>query len=273
MRNLSVYELGNSGLIALQADQRFSYALHVPEGYLATTSAVQKFDVIVAIHGSNRPVMAYRDGFSELARRVGCFVLAPLFPIGIIEPGDVDNYKYLAFKGLRYDLILLAMLAEIETRYGVEFQRVVMHGFSGGGQFVHRFYYLHAERLTGVSIGAPGKVTLLDNTRPWWVGTADVEQRFGRKINLDALQAVKVQLVVGKDDIDDREIYVEEGSRNWMEGANDAGRTRRERIRTLHENLRDHRIDARLDIVPGVAHAGRGPILLKAIEFFEGLLA
>jgi len=272
MRNLSTYEVGNSGFIALQADQRFSYALHVPQGYRTTSSSIQKFDVIVAVHGSNRPAMAYRDGFADLARKLGCFVLAPLFPIGIIEPGDVDNYKYIAFRGLRYDLILLSMMAEVEARYGVAFQRIALHGFSGGGQFVHRFYYLHPERLAAVSIGAPGKVTLLDDTRPWWVGTADVQQRFGSKIDLNALRAVKVQLVIGANDVDDREIRVEEGSRNWMEGANEAGRNRLERIQTLHGCLRDHRIDAHLDIVPGVAHAGRGAILLRAAEFFDETL-
>lgn len=270
---LSDYELDDTGLIALQTDQRFSYALHVPQSYRMDAKAVQEFDVIIAVHGSNRPVMGYRDGFSDLARKLGCFVLAPLFPIGIIEPGDVDNYKYIDYRGLRYDLLLLAMMAEVEARYEIRFRRAVMHGFSGGGQFVHRFYYLHPEKLTAVSIGAPGKITLLDNSRPWWVGTADVAQRFGRAIDVERLRQVKVQLVIGEDDIEGHEIHVAEGSRNWMAGANDAGCNRRERLETLQGNLRDHGIAAKLDVVPGVGHVGRGPILDTAARFFAECLA
>ena len=49
-------------------------------------------------------------------------------------------------------------------------RRFLLHGFSGGGQFVHRFGYLHADRLAGLSIGAPGRITYLDPDRPWWIG-------------------------------------------------------------------------------------------------------
>ena len=44
-------------------------------------------------------------------------------------------------------------------------------GFSGGAQFAHRFLYIHPGRLRAVSLGAPGLVTMLDETRAWWVGT------------------------------------------------------------------------------------------------------
>lgn len=272
MPRLSIFELDDTGLIALQADQRFSYALHVPEAYRPDAETMQAFDVIIAVHGSDRPVMEYRDGFSGLARKLGCFVLAPLFPIGIIEPGEVDNYKFIDFRGLRYDLLLLAMMSEIEARYRISFRRAVMHGFSGGGQFVHRFYYLHPERLWAVSIGAPGRITLLDDTRPWWVGTSDVARRFGRGIDVGRMREVKVQLVIGADDTDARGMVMAEDSPGWMAGANDAGRNRRERLTALRSNLADHGITSRLDVVPGVAHVGQGPILDAAAAFFEDCL-
>lgn len=271
-RRLGLYELKKTALAACQFDQRFSYALYVPTGYDPLREAVQTVDLIVAMHGSARLVQQYRDGFIELAERRGCFVLAPLFPVGIIEQGNVDNFKYIDFRGLRYDLILNGMIDEIAQRYGVAFRRTVMHGFSGGGQFVHRYLYLHAERLFAASVGAPGKITQLDETRPWWVGTGDVERRFGRRIDLDALRQLKLHLVVGADDIETHEITVAEGDAIWMDGANEAGVTRVDRIRTLAANWADHGIQARLELVPGVAHKGTGAVLQAAAAFLDQAL-
>lgn len=271
MKPITPYALGKSGLIALQADQRFSYALYVPQSFDLATNKVQEFDVIIAMHGSNRIVTEYRDGFVDLADRLGCFVLAPLFPIGIIDHYDADNYKYIDFRGIRYDLLLISMLAEVEHYYGIRWRRRVMHGFSGGGQFTHRFMYLHANILTAVSVGGPGKVTLLDNKRTWWVGTADVEERFGRRINIDALKALQILLIAGEEDVEEDEIRVDVGSRNWMDGANAAGSNRVERLKSLHANLSEQGISSTLRLVAYAAHEDF-KIMPEAVRFFEDVL-
>lgn len=272
MLPLSRYELGRTALVASQMDQRFCYALYVPKNFDPAKSAGKDYDLIIAMHGSARLVLPYRDGFSDLAEKLGCFVFAPLFPIGTIEQGDVDNYKYIAYRGLRYDLIMLGMIAEVEQRYGVRFARRVIHGFSGGGQFVHRFAYLHPETLVAASIGAPGKVTLLDESRDWWMGIRDVEKRFGRRIDLDALRKLSVHLIVGGDDLDEEEIFIAEDSPLWMPGANDAGRNRIERLKTLRDNLQANGIAAEVEMVPGIAHEGIGRVVERTCVFFEQVL-
>ncbi|MEJ7757326.1 MAG: hypothetical protein WKF83_14410 [Nocardioidaceae bacterium] len=75
--------------------------------------------------------------------------MAPLFPAGIIEPDDIDNYKWLEYHGIRFDKILLAMVDEVAQKYHLDARRFLLHGFSGGGHFAHRFFYLHATRLQG----------------------------------------------------------------------------------------------------------------------------
>ena len=272
MSPLSTYELGHTALIASQMDQRFCYALYVPSSFEPGRSRAQDYDLIIAVHGSGRLVLSYRDGFAGLAEDLGCFVFAPLFPVGIVTQGDADNYKYLAFKGIRYDLVLLGMIAEVEERYGAVFKRRVIYGFSGGGQFVHRFAYLHAAGLTAAAIGGPGKITMLDQERDWWMGIRDVERRFGRPVDLEAVRRLQVQLLVGEDDLDEDEIFVSEDSPLWMPGANDAGRNRIERLRTLHRNLRENGVPAEIEIVPGVAHEGTGKILQQAAKFFSRVL-
>lgn len=111
---------------------------------------------------------------------------------------------------------------------------------------------------------------MIDPTRPWWLGTADLVERFGRDIDLDAARRVAVQMVVGDQDTETWEINNPGGS-NWLPGADAAGNTRVERLRALHANFLAHGIDARLDLVPGVGHNGR-QMLPTVTDFFDGVL-
>jgi dienelactone hydrolase len=262
------YRTGSTPFFASRADQRFSYACHVPEAHRTTSTPLP---LLVVVHGTARTAELYRDALAGFAEEQGCVVLAPLFPAGIGDPEDLHRYKFLADDGLRYDHVLLDMVDEVATRFRVDARRFLLHGFSGGGQFTHRFLYLHPDRLAAASVGAPGRVTMLDPGSPWWIGTADVGDRFGREIDLDALRRVPVQLVVGAQDVETWEIN-NPGGANWMPGADAAGRTRVERLRALHANHLAHGLNARLDVVPGVGHDGR-QVLPVVQEFFAGVLA
>lgn len=263
---LSVYDLGRTPSTAVALDQRFSYCLYVPRTARADTSRV-----LVAVHGTERGNQGMRDLFIPLAEKLGLIVLAPLFPCGIHDPLDRDNYKYIAYRDIRFDHILLGMVDEVARRYGFENGRFSLFGFSGGAHFVHRFFYLHPRRLEAVSICSPGSPTLLDPARPWWTGVSDMEQRFGRPLDLDAMRAVRVHLAVGRDDLDSREITHQPGGPHWMEGANDAGCTRVERLHSLDASLRDAGIETQFDLLPGVRHE-RDRLAESAIGFFETAL-
>lgn len=68
---------------------------------------------------------------------------------------------------VRYDSILLDMIDCVAAEWGsVDTRTFAIVGFSGGGQFVHRFFYLYPERVHAVSIGAPGRATPLVD-KPW----------------------------------------------------------------------------------------------------------
>lgn len=267
---LGYYDVGATPFFALQADQRVSYCLHVPKSLKDRDRSACR--LIVAVHGTGRTATAYRDGFAELAERTGSIVLAPLFPVGLIEPGELSNFKRLKFHDMRFDLLLLAMIDEVTAKYGIEPRRLLLFGFSGGGQFVHRFYTLHPGRLAAVSIGAPGNVTLLDDSRDWWVGTRNLEAEFGVGLDLAAMRRVCVQMLVGAEDTETWEITIKPGDAAWMEGANDAGRTRIDRLATLKANYERHGIAVRHDLLPGLGHAGPSA-LEPVIEFFEQALA
>ncbi|GAA1656781.1 hypothetical protein GCM10009744_57000 [Kribbella alba] len=95
--------------------------------------------------------------------------------------------------------MLLAIVDEVAERFPVESEQFYLHGFSGGGQFTHRLRYLHPDRLAAASIPAPGRITQLDDSLPWWLGTKGFEEKFGQPVDFEALRRVPIQLVVGPD--------------------------------------------------------------------------
>jgi pimeloyl-ACP methyl ester carboxylesterase len=268
-RRRKMYLRGATPFFACRADPRFSFCLYVPPGFDSDPSG---HTLVVTMHGTGRTVEAYRDRFSAFAQYRKCVILAPLFPVGPSGDGNAHGFKVLKEGALRYDDVLLAMVDEAGAMLGTSFGKFMLFGYSGGGHFAHRFFYLHPERLHAVSIGAPGAVTLLDDTRDWWVGTRNVPALFGRAIDREALRRVAVHLVVGAADLETWEINYARGSVQYMDGINDTGRTRIERNTALLKNLEQHGIACRQDIVPNVAHDGT-KVLAYVQDFFGGVLA
>ncbi|CAN7369925.1 alpha/beta hydrolase [Devosia sp. LjRoot3] len=259
---------------SLQKDSRFSYCLYVPPGY--HRDEVKSARLVVAVHGTKRTAEGYRDAFASLAEETGCVVLAPLFPMGVYAPyseapEEQHNYKYLEYKGLRFDEILIAMVEEVRAALNKLEPQFLLFGFSGGGQFVHRFYYLHPDHLLGVSVGAPGSVTRIDPAVEWWPGTGGFGERFGKEIDLEALRRVPVHLVVGALDTETWNVGIKPESWTWREGANDAGANRVERLAALRQNLELHGISVTLSTVEGVAHSGTR-VLEPVFAFFRQCL-
>ena len=263
-RRLSFYDRGRTPLWACRRDPRFSWCAYVPQSYEADRSA--DFRLLVSVHGTLRSVMLYRDVFAAFAERHRLIFLAPLFPGGITSPADLSSYKLLRAGTLHYDSILLSMVDEVGEKYGIDTRRFMLFGFSGGGHFAHRFFYLHPERLSAVSIGAPGAVTLLDRDHDFWVGVRNFEALFGRRLDIEAMRATPVQMVVGADDTETWEITIRPGNAWYMDGADLAGPDRPARLRALKASFEAAGIAVRHDVVPGAAH--RMEPMVPAVEDF-----
>ena len=258
--------IGKTPFIACQFDQRFSYCLYVPEEYYV--NADEQYRLMVIIHGSGRTAEKYRDLFAEFAEHNKCIILAPLFPIGIEDSAEQHNYKYIRYKNIRYDHVLNAMIDEVRKHLKRLKKKILMHGYSGGGQFAHRYFYLYPENLHAVSIGAPGTVTLLNNNLNWWPGTKNIKEQFGLDVTPCELAKVKVQLIIGADDNEEWDVIVQKGSSTWAEGANDSGNNRLQRMVSLKNNLREHGITVEHKIIPNVEHKGF-EILDDVKSFFQ----
>ncbi|WP_158970029.1 alpha/beta fold hydrolase [Chachezhania sediminis] len=265
----SLYLTGETTIIACKADPRFSYTLYIPES--AWDEPDRDLDMLVAVHGTMRLQSLYRDAFSGFGRFNNCVILAPLFPVGVRGDMESGGYKYIIEGEIRYDEVLLAMVEEAGALLKRSFEKFMLFGFSGGGHFTHRFLYLHPERLKAASVGAPGSVTLLDETMDWWPGIRNFADVFGRGIDFDALKQVKVHLSVGAQDLESWEITFPEDSPRFIPGANSAGKDRNERLHSLRQSLQSRGVDVWHDIAPGVPHDMRG-VFPYVERFFTDVL-
>lgn len=245
-------ELGRTPFRACRADPRFSYCLYVPQH-----APVGPRPLLVVVHGVRRTAERFRDALAGFAETHGCVVLAPLFPVGVPGPEDVLCYMSLRQGDVRFDLVLLRMVEEVAARWAVRAERFYLHGFSGGGQFALRFYCLHAERLAGVSVGAPGSITRLDPALPWPAGIADVAEKFGVTPRLGAPRSVPVHVTVG--------------ARDTRSRRRPPHSTRVDQAAMLHQHLLDRGATATLEVVPGIAHDGFA-LLPAATRFLSSLL-
>jgi poly(3-hydroxybutyrate) depolymerase len=267
-RGQAIYDLGPTAIFASKADPRFHYCLYVPP----SVGEGERVDLLVAVHGTGRTsFLDFRDGFSGFGRWNKCAVLCPVFPIGVLGDGARSGYKYLREGDIRYDQALLAIVEEVAAKYRQPWDRFALFGYSGGGQFANRFAVLHPGKLWAVSIGAPGSVTLLNPERDWWVGVRNLPEMFGTPFDRAALARVPVQMIVGDADLETWEITHREGGPHWMAGANDAGRTRPERLAALRASFEAAGVAVRFDVLPGVSH-DRTKVLSKVQDFFADVL-
>lgn len=234
---------GRTPLFACRADQRFSYSLYVPDSYRRDGT---RNKLIVAVHGTGRRVERLREGLVDFAEETAAVVLTPLFPCGIQDPDDLHNYKFIEYAGIRFDRLLLSMVDEVAARWSIDPVCFALQGFSGGGQFAHRFLYLHPERLSAVSIGAPGRVTLPDPSLPWWQGIGDVAAVLGNRVDLEGVARVPTQVVVGALDNDPSAIATV--------AASSGGDSRLERATSLAATLKGLGGAVTLDVVSGAGH-------------------
>ena len=252
-------------LLPHPTDARFSYALLTPPMHGNDSPA----GLTVVVHDSTRNHRPCAEAYADFARRHHQVVLAPLFPRNVLGDGQADGYKFLREGALRYDELLHDLVADAQRRTGCDASRFFLQGYSGGGQFVHRYLMLHPERLRAASVGAPGAVTLPDDTVDWWAGVRDVERLFGRPFDAAAVCRVPLQLVISDADTETWEIREQPASRYWPVPEERLRANRVDRLRMLHRALLELGADVRLQVMKGLQHGqGPGPAAQLAQQFF-----
>ncbi|SFO54089.1 hypothetical protein SAMN04489713_10751 [Actinomadura madurae] len=249
---------GRTPFFAARLDPRFSYALFVPEDIQDDEPPLRLW---VFVHGTGRRTELYLDKLADLARTERAVVMTPHFPAGIGGADAIDNYHDLAYAGIRFDSVLLGMIDDVAHRWNVEASPFFLHGFSGGGQFSHRFLYVHPERLTAVSIGAPGRITL-PTAASWPRGIDDLQDRFGHAFDPDAVARVPIQVLAGS---------LDNIPSTSASPPADGGPDRLSRAHALATALKDLGAQVQMDVVEGVGHDGTA-VLPTVVTFLKSQL-
>jgi pimeloyl-ACP methyl ester carboxylesterase len=216
------------------------YDLYVPATY---TGGDQPFRLLVSVLPVHPNIPRYRalELFGDFAAAARRLVLAPRF----------DIHSGFQFLGLgtpeRYDLRLLQMVDAVARSHTLATPLFELFGYSAGGQFAHRFLYLHGEHLRSVVIGAPGNVTLPRTDEPWPAGLAKMADIGGKEVDLTGGQWPDILLFVGDQDVT-TELLDQDAA------ANRFGRTRLERARTLHHAWLKASIPHQYHEVAGMGH-------------------
>jgi pimeloyl-ACP methyl ester carboxylesterase len=151
--------------IRLSGTPELEYYALVPETMAADA------EPLVLVHGISRNAAELVLRFAALAHQWGVPLIAPLF-----RQDSWGQYQQLwdRKKRVRADRALDDILADAHQRFGLNVGTVSLFGFSGGGQFVHRYAILHPCRVrTCVPVSA-GWYTLPDFALRWPLGLKDM---------------------------------------------------------------------------------------------------
>ncbi len=256
MRNTAQNETdphdGSDAIIGFRTCQAMPSAQYF---YARPSKLVQDAPVLVSVHGISRNVREHVRTFANYCNSLGWVVVAPLFPAG-----QFPKYQQLGLARRhsrpRADLALNAILDEISALTGANTDRFYMFGFSGGGQFVHRYAMANSNRVIAAALGAPGWYTFPDSGAPFPRGLRINAKEAGFRLEGKSIFSVPTAVFVGTRDLD------RDKSLNTSPKIDDQqGRTRPERARRWIAAMRaaalSHGLDTRYDFfeLEGCCHS------------------
>jgi pimeloyl-ACP methyl ester carboxylesterase len=174
-------------------DSALEYLAYCPE------SVREDSPLLVAVHGYTRDAAEQAERFAPLCEAAGIVLAAPHF-----DANRYRDYQRLGLRGARADRALEAMIAELRGSLGLLLGRVVLFGFSGGGQFVHRAVMAHPKRFTSAVIAAPGWFTFPTREQAYPLGIRGVRHKLGLRMRPDAFLRTPILVAVGEHDDDER---------------------------------------------------------------------
>lgn len=173
-------------------DGAIDYVAYVPK------NAASNAPLLVCVHGLRRNPQEQIFRLAKFAED-SCFVLlAPHF-----SKQRFKRFQTLTpdASGLRPEDALDQVIVDWAKRSGMVAGRFLMFGFSGGGQFAHRYAMLGKRRIDALAIASAGWYTLPDPDLPYPFGIGASERLGGRKLNPEHLLEMPCLLMVGSRDI------------------------------------------------------------------------
>lgn len=250
-----------------------SYYVYLPQ----QTENKNPLKLLVLIHGysarknnerGRKAVVVLVGKWIAKADENNWLILAPHFD----EKRFLRDYQRLNFKALRSDIRLNAIIDELGSHIpGLNIYAFFLFGFSGGGQYVHRYVAMNPGKASAAVASASGWYMWPDKALTYPLGINTGENPGGSKIDLKNYCSQKLLILVGGKDRRQGAFRNRYRSFNLNEMQ---GHSRLERAenwtRRIHEwawaNRQVCRI--RLEMIPEAKHRLNKYYIEKASTFF-----
>lgn len=200
------------------------------------------------MHGISENACEQLLRFAPEAEARGAVLVAPLMRRAVFgQYQQIVDPK----SGIRADEALFDILAAVGAETGLASLPVDIFGFSGGGQFAHRFAMIHPHAVRACVVVAPGWFSFPDPRRAYPQGLAGLPTG-DRPFDEAAVRAIPMHVVVGEHDT-----HRDASLRSSPALDRRQGHTRLERAVRWHAAMRNWGADPRgsLTILPAMAHS------------------
>ncbi len=146
--------------------------------------------IIITVHGITRNPLEHMIHLAPWADKYGAVLVAPIFSTRLYR-----GYQQLLCRDKlnRADHFLDQILTELTDRLGLTSSKLHFFGFSGGGQFVHRYAMAYPDRVAAAAVAAAGWYTFPDPARAYPLGigkSGDLED-----INFGVAEFLKIRFL------------------------------------------------------------------------------
>jgi hypothetical protein len=174
------------------------YFVYIPQ------QTAEKSKILYSIHGISRNADEHIQGFIAQAERYGAIIIAPLFP-----KEDFPRYQQLgtSVNQERADMAFDHVLQDAHEWLGIPPAPMHMFGFSGGGQFLHRYAMFYPKRVARMVLTAPGWYTFPDPERKFPYGIKSTRDWPNLKFAMEKFLKIATLVMVGEeDDLRDKDL-------------------------------------------------------------------
>jgi pimeloyl-ACP methyl ester carboxylesterase len=211
-----------------------TYYIYVPQKCKENPCEITS--ILVIVHGYTGNQAGQRgieitkknlERWTKYAEKYNCILLAPHF-----DENTFDNdYQRLNLDGKRSDLRLNAIIDSVKTSFPeLKNTKLKLFGFSGGGQFVHRYCAFHPDMVDRAVVGASGWYMWPDNELDYPLGTnLRSYPNIVEKIDLEKFVQLNMLVIVGEEDEKQgtfRDNY-KDANLDMLQGANRMERAKR----------------------------------------------
>ncbi len=208
---------------------------------------------LIVVHGLSRNAAEQAFRFANFASKYGVPIIAPLFSA---ETHRHFQQLSVGAHGVRADTALIAMLDFAEAALNLNLKRPSFFGYSGGGQFVHRFAMLYPDRVASTVLFAPGWYTFPDDQHSFPYGIRVKSGNGFPTLNIDRFCRIPTQVLVGTKDIARDASLNREAKIDRLQGKNRLERARRW-VDAIQSYAVDNSITANVSLseIDGASHS------------------